>query len=166
MIWSGMNTEEACAKTSDCQGRGHGRADERGVKPAIIETRHGGVEFFRLRRPRSVGGIDRRPTPVAFRHRRPWAADDPGDMLRSRRQHGRDALVVEWCAALVEEALSSHCGRHRPQAHLSAFGLLAPRRLGQRHRLGVRLGEALSAFALAVCDARSPRCRCPENTPS
>jgi len=28
-----MNTEEACVKTSDCRGRGHGRADEQGVKP-------------------------------------------------------------------------------------------------------------------------------------
>jgi hypothetical protein len=29
-----MNTEEACVKISDRQGRGHGRADERRVKPA------------------------------------------------------------------------------------------------------------------------------------
>ena len=29
-----MNTEEACVKISDCQGRGHGRAAERRVKPA------------------------------------------------------------------------------------------------------------------------------------
>jgi len=27
-----MNTEEACVKTSDCRERGHGRADEQGVK--------------------------------------------------------------------------------------------------------------------------------------
>ena len=29
-----MNKEEACVKISDCQGRGHGRAAERRVKPA------------------------------------------------------------------------------------------------------------------------------------
>jgi len=40
---------------------------------------------------------------------------------RSRRQHGRDALVIERCASLIQEALLGQLGRHRPQAHLGRF---------------------------------------------
>src|SRR5271165_7251732 len=43
----------------------------------------------------------------------------------SRRQHGCDALVVEGHAALVQEALLGHLGRHGPQAELSALGAIA-----------------------------------------
>src|SRR5208283_5764931 len=66
----------------------------------------------------------------------------------SRRQHGRDALVVEWPAVFVQEALLGHLGRPGPPAELSAFGPLAGQMLRKGNSIRVRLVQALPALTL------------------
>ena len=67
-------------------------------------------------------------TPSLRRGRRKSAdVEDRRLSAASRRQHGRDALVVEGCAAFVQEASCRQLGRYGSQAHLPALGLLAPK---------------------------------------
>jgi hypothetical protein len=74
------------------------------------------------------------------------AASDP------LSQHGGDRLVVERPAALVEITAGFKLGRYGAQGQLSAFGLFAPERPGERDDVGARLGVTLAALDLLAGD--------------
>ena len=74
-------------------------------------------------------------------------------VLSAGREHGRDGLVVERLATLVEIAAGFELGRYGAQGQLSALGLFASQRLGKGDDVGALLRSGRFCQRPASMDA-------------